>query len=394
MTRCLEDVVDASTNAIGAGAANRLQCALEALAALPGRILADTGASRSRPRRILARLRRIAEGQLLDDEEEEEMGLGPAPSGSRRRVVPEQAKLVGRIEGHASRGSIKRAAAALDAEPLADTSDTGVMAKLRALHPQAAPPTALAINVPAIQVSAETLEAVEKRLSANSRGKAGGATGWTYEHALVPMRVSEEGRRATLKFINLILSGKLPRTGFLLESLLVGLLKLTDGAPNGGVRPIAIGEVWYRLAIICALVQRGHEVGVALGHLQTGVGTKGGVDAVAHAVVTALESDEQNVALSIDCENAFNTLDRDAMFAAVKEYMPELLPVVQWAYGAATPLHVVGAPPGTEPIWSSRGVRQGDPGGPLLFGVTIQRLLQAVFAAEPTAPPRPASRVS
>jgi len=103
--------------------------------------------------------------------------------------------------------------------------------------------------------------------------------------------------------------------------------------------------------------------------------------------VTALESNEQNVALSIDCENAFNTLDRAAMFAAVKEYMPELLPVVQWAYGAATPLHVVGAPPGTAPIWSSRGVRQGDPGGPLLFGVTIQRLLTAVFAAEPTAPP-------
>ena len=43
------------------------------------------------------------------------------------------------------------------------------MAKLRALHPQAAPPTALATDVPAIQISAETLEAVEKRLSATSR---------------------------------------------------------------------------------------------------------------------------------------------------------------------------------------------------------------------------------
>ena len=199
------------------------------------------------------------------------------------------------------------------------------------------PPAALATNVPAIQISAQTLDATEKRLSANSRGKAGGATGWTYEHALVPMRVSEEGRRASLKFINLILSGKLSRAGFLLESLLVGLLKLTDGAPNGGVRPIAIGEVWYRLAIICALVQRGHEVGVALGHLQTGVDTKSGVDAVAHDIVTALESNEQNVALSIDCQNAFNTLDRAAMFAAVKGYMPELLPVVQWAHGPRRP---------------------------------------------------------
>ena len=81
--------------------------------------------------------------------------------------------------------------------------------------------------------------------------------------------------------------------------------------------------------MICALVQKGYEVGLHLGHLQVGVGTKGGEDAVAHAVVTALESDDENIALSIDCDNAFNTLDRSVMFAAVKEHMPELLPVVQ-----------------------------------------------------------------
>ena len=57
------------------------------------------------------------------------------------------------------------------------------------------------------------------------------------------MRVSDEGRRATLKFINIILSGKLPRAGFLLESLLVGLLELTDGA-NREVQPIVIGDLW------------------------------------------------------------------------------------------------------------------------------------------------------
>ena len=123
------------------------------------------------------------------------------------------------------------------------------------------------------------------------------------------------------------------------------------------------------------------------GDKQVGVGTKGGVDAVAHAVVTALGSDEENVALSVDCENAFNTLDRSAMFAAVRDRMPELLPVVQWAYGAGTPLHVVGAPAGTGPIWSQRGVRQGDPAGPLLFGLTLQRVLESVVAVSPSAPP-------
>lgn len=383
-TRSLEDVVDAAQNAMGVTGAARLEGALEALAALPARILADNGSSKSRPRRILARLQRISEGEPLNDEEEEE---GFMPMRPRRRRVPEQAKLVGRIERHASRGSIRRAAAALDAEPLADTSDPVVMAKLRALHPEADAPAALEADMPAIRISEETLEAVEKRLSAHSRGTAGGVTGWTYEQALVPVRVSSEGRRAVLQFINLILSGKLPRNCFLLESLLVGLAKLKDGVPSGDVRPIAIGEVWYRLAMICALVQKGHEIGRSLGPLQVGVGTKGGVDAVAHAVVTALESDRHNVALSVDCENAFNTLDRSAMFAAVKARMPELLPVVQWAYGAGTPLHIVGAPAGTAPIWSQRGVRQGDPAGPLLFGLTLQKVLEAVVTVAPGAPP-------
>ena len=261
--RSLEDMVDAANHALGVAAAARLDGALEALAALPVRILADNGSSRSRPRRILARLQRISEGQLLADEEDEEQG--PAASGSRRRRVPDQVNLAGRIERHASRGSIRRAAAALDAAPLADTSDPAVIAKLRALHPEAAAPAALETDVPAIQISEETLVAVEKRLSANSRGTAGGVTGWTYEQALVPVRVSSEGRRAVLQFVNLILSGKLPRSCFLLESLLVGLEKTKDGVPTGDVRPIAIGEVWYRLAMICALVQKGHEVGVALG---------------------------------------------------------------------------------------------------------------------------------
>lgn len=385
-TRCLEDVVDTARGALGAAAVGRLEGALEALAALPARALADNGSSRSRPRRILARLRRISDGYSLDDEDEAE---GFASSAPRRRNVPDKVKLAGRIERHASRGSIRRAAAALDAEPLADTSDPAVIAKLQALHPQAEAPAALLSDVPAIKISEETLVAVEKRLSARNNGTAGGATGWTYEQALVPVQVSSEGRRAVLKFLNLILSGTLPRSSFLLESLLVGLAKLREGIPTGDVRPIAIGEVWYRLSMICALVQKGSEIGAALAQdgLQVGVGTRGGVEAVAHAVVTALETDDQNVALAVDCQNAFNTLDRSAMFAAVKARMPELLPVVQWAYGAGTPLHIVGAPAGTAPIWSQRGVRQGDPAGPLLFGLTLQKVLEAAVTASPGAPP-------
>jgi hypothetical protein len=53
----------------------------------------------------------------------------------------------------------------------------------------------------------------------------------------------------------------------------------------------------------------------------------------------------------------------------VQSRMPQLLPVVQWAYGAATPLHVA-------PILSWCGVRQGVPLGPLLFALALQGPLE------------------
>jgi hypothetical protein len=281
VTRALEDVADALAHATGGGAQARLTDALDALARLPERVLADKGASRSRARRVLARLRRIAEGQRTEEEDEE-----PAMSGVRRRRMPEQERLAARIQRHLAAGSIRRGARALDAEPLADVTDPEVLAALRALHPPADPPAALAAEEPALQINADALCAVLRRVSAHNRGTAGGPTGWTYEMICAAANATEDGLRAVLRFVNLILAGALPRDSFVLESSLVGLQK-----PGGGVRPIAIGEAWYRLAMLCALAEVGAEVGVGLAPLQVGVGTRCGVDAVAHAVSTALAAD-------------------------------------------------------------------------------------------------------
>ena len=77
------------------------------------------------------------------------------------------------------------------------------------------------------------------------------------------------------------------------------------------------------------------------------------------------------VFISVDMANAFNSSHRAAMFAAVQQSSPTLLPIVQRAYGEETPLHVVGAPEGTHPVMSQRGVRQGEPLGQLLFALTL-----------------------
>ena len=53
---------------------------------------------------------------------------------------------------------------------------------------------------------------------------------------------------------------------------------------GGGVRPIAVGSVWRRLAIKCALSMVLERVKGLLHPQQLGVGVKGGVEAAIHSV--------------------------------------------------------------------------------------------------------------
>jgi hypothetical protein len=98
-----------------------------------------------------------------------------------------------------------------------------------------------------------------------------------------------------LRFVQALVRGDLPYLPRRLEARLLPLAKL-----NGrGVRPIAIGEVWYRIAALCALAACPN-AGRSLAPLQLAVGISGSSQIVGHALRTGMAADPGCITVQID----------------------------------------------------------------------------------------------
>jgi hypothetical protein len=171
---------------------------------------------------------------------------------------------------------------------------------------------------------------------------------------------------------SMVLAGTAPGRGLLCSSRLVALEK-----PDGGVRPIAVGELIYRLCTKAVLRTCFKPDFLSSG--QYGVGTKGGVEPLIRAVQRVAEDSVEGVrythVTSLDFSNAFNTLDRSDLAKAVKQHAPGLYRFAKWAYDKPSDLVVGGGGSEITHIASAQGVRQGDPLGPLLFSIGVRPIL-------------------
>ena len=114
-----------------------------------------------------------------------------------------------------------------------------------------------------------------------------------------------------------------------------------------------------------------------LSPLQVGVGITVGCESIVHSVVSLQEDPnippESRCSLLVDFSNAFNSVDRGCMFQEVRSRIPSMAAWVESCYGSQPLLYL-----GDDNIFSSCGVQQGDPLGPLCFALTLHPVVEQI----------------
>ena len=97
---------------------------------------------------------------------------------------------------------------------------------------------------------------------------------------------------------------------------------------QGGIRPIAIGDVYAHLTSKCLASLLAEEVASVFRSFQLGVKIRGGCESVIHATSATFFSDchpEKRYILKLDLENAYNNADRLHFIAETRKRFPSLI---------------------------------------------------------------------
>ena len=101
----------------------------------------------------------------------------------------------------------------------------------------------------------------------------------------------------------------------------------------GGIRPIAVGYTWRRIAAKCANAYATIKLADYFAPIKLGIGVSGGCEAAVHTTRRFVQTMPTDYVIAkLDFTNAFNTLHRDSMLDAVFQNIPEIYKFCHLAY--------------------------------------------------------------
>ena len=292
---------------------------------------------------LQARIQRWKEGDLL--------GLWVEPSSSikglrsrsaRSKSKPTSSESLRRSNATRARravedGQYKKALQSLTSMGLAPPS-SDVFDEMLAKHPQSDPPPLSGMAPsPSFHVSPEE---VVSALKSFPTGSAPGPSGLRANHLKEAVFCSSPHHahltlQSLTSFVNLLCAGKAPQV---IVPHLCGASLLPCKKKDGGLRPIAVGEVLRRLSSKCATRAVLPDALSILSPLQVGVGLPGRCDAVLHSVMSVLHDtnipSNNKFTLLVDFSNAFNSINRAAMFKEVRSRLPKITSWMECSYGS------------------------------------------------------------
>jgi hypothetical protein len=243
------------------------------------------------------------------------------------------------------------------------TEDT--VERLESLHPHEDEPILRSQGPNALVVP---FNHVKKAIRKLDRESSGGISGW--DAALLKVAAKEKHFLAFLHLLTtLIAKGTAPGAQLLLGARGIALRKDLGGS----IRPIAVGEMFYRIA--ATSIAYACRIPEDLLPFQFGVGTSGGVEPMIHTIEKIMMGTGDYTLISIDLKNAFNSIKRTHLAEAVVKLNPGIYRFFRWAYGQHTKVLFEDGTR-THIISSQSGVRQGDPLGPYLFSLAYRPQLE------------------
>ena len=272
---------------------------------------------------------------------------------------------------------------------MADLNEKQERDKLRALHPPLAGLSAMpgCPDTPEISVSyAWMRDAMRDSDTAAASGPSGFGSNF-----LSVLATDVQCVHAMALLTQRIVNNTLPSA---VRTVLTTCIVVSLGKDDGGRRPLAIGDMFYRLASRYALSLVSRQAQTALAPHQFGIGQPDGctqiVQSVQHLLTCAPDEARQpqqgwrpKACLSVDVKNAFNTVDRAVMLRAMYA-LPQLRACWRMvAFGYEQPslllMQCDDSVDSDEAVMESQtGVRQGDPLAALLFSVAMHSVYESM----------------